>query len=55
MCGLRNGTVEIWNVLTLEREMSLTEQEGSVQVRRKSWLVLTAAKPKGHKRARVVS
>merc|ERR1711953_1554489 len=32
ICGLRNGTVEIWNALTLEKEMSLEDQEGSVQV-----------------------
>ena len=33
VCGLRNGTIEIWNLLTLQKEMELTEQNGSVQVR----------------------
>ncbi len=32
-CGLRNGTVEAWGLRSLQREMALTEQEGSVQVR----------------------
>ena len=32
ICGLRNGTVEIWDTITLEREMTLTDQHGSVHV-----------------------
>ena len=32
VCGLRNGTVEIWNRKTLKREFSLEDQNGSVQV-----------------------
>ncbi len=32
ICGLRNGTVEIWNKRTLKKECSLEEQHGSVQV-----------------------
>ncbi len=32
ICGLRNGTVEIWNIRTLKKEMELLEQHGSVQV-----------------------
>ena len=32
ICGLRNGTVELYNIHTLERELSLEEQQGSVQV-----------------------
>ena len=32
VCGLRNGTVELWNINTLEKEMTLEDQEGSVQV-----------------------
>ncbi len=37
-CGLRNGTVEAWGLRSLQREMALTEQEGSVQVRKKIFL-----------------
>ena len=33
LCGLRKGTVELFHVQTLEREMTLTHQEGSVQVK----------------------
>ena len=33
VCGLRNGTIEIWNILTLKKEMELLEQHGSVQVK----------------------
>ena len=32
ICGLRNGTVEIWNKKTLKKEFSLEDQQGSVQV-----------------------
>ena len=32
ICGLRNGTVELYNIHTLHREMSLEDQQGSVQV-----------------------
>ena len=32
ICGLRNGTVEIWNTRTMKKELSLEEQQGSVQV-----------------------
>ena len=32
ICGLRNGTVELYNIQTLERELSLVDQNGSVQV-----------------------
>ena len=32
ICGLRNGTVEIWNKRTMKKELSLEEQQGSVQV-----------------------
>ena len=32
VCGLRNGTVEIWNRKTLKKEFSLEDQNGSVQV-----------------------
>ena len=32
ICGLRNGTIEIWNKKTLTKEMELTEQQGEVQV-----------------------
>lgn len=32
ICGLRNGTIEIWNRKTLKKEMSLEEQHGQVQV-----------------------
>ena len=32
ICGLRNGTVEIWNKKTLKKELSLEDQHGSVQV-----------------------
>ena len=32
ICGLRNGTVEIWNKKTLKKELSLEDQNGSVQV-----------------------
>ena len=31
LCGLRNGTVELFHVRTLTRELTLTDQEGSVQ------------------------
>ncbi len=41
ICGLRNGTVEIWSKRTLKKEFSLEEQQGSVQVifiqRARSW------------------
>jgi len=32
ICGLRNGTIEIWNKKTLKKELSLEDQHGSVQV-----------------------
>ena len=32
ICGLRNGTIEIWNRNTLTKEMELSEQQGEVQV-----------------------
>ena len=32
ICGLRNGTVEIWNKRTMKKEFSLEEQQGSVLV-----------------------
>ncbi len=32
VCGLRNGTIELWNKNTLKKEMELTEQQGEVQV-----------------------
>ena len=32
LCGLRNGTIEIWNKDTLTKETELTEQQGEVQV-----------------------
>ena len=32
VCGLRNGTVELYNIHTFKRELSLEEQNGSVQV-----------------------
>ena len=32
ICGLRNGTIEIWNKKTLKKELSLEDQNGSVQV-----------------------
>ena len=32
LCGLRNGTIEIWNKDTLTKETELTEQRGEVQV-----------------------
>ena len=33
VCGLRKGTVELYNIHTFNREHSLEEQNGSVQVR----------------------
>ena len=32
ICGLRNGTVEVWNKETLKRELSLEDQNGTVLV-----------------------
>ena len=34
ICGLRNGTIEVWNKTSLAKELTLLEQEGSVQVKR---------------------
>ena len=36
ICGLRNGTVEIWNKKTLKKELTLDDQQGSVQVIKRS-------------------
>ena len=31
ICGLRNGTVEVWHLNPLRRELKLDDQSGSVQ------------------------
>ena len=35
ICGLRNGTVELYNIHTFKKELSLEDQNGSVQVSKK--------------------
>ena len=50
ICGLRNGTVEVWNKETLKKELSLEDQNGTVLVSKQNlshfaFLVLQPALP----------